>query len=269
MNMEIPQPDSGGLRKGPPRTPPKTAAELPDPDPGDFEKLLRQLKPKLDKLPNDLRIPAVPPNADAAEEVEEYVQEKLGLSRASSVPNWVIIGNECVERPKMHEGRIGLLDGVPVFAFLYPYEAKRHRTVVIHARDGIDPRMLAKAILWGLVGEIPAQFAQSEIRSVDDFFGLRCLAPDQLYDQARLVRAKAEIERQAAAKCASLRNTLERTQTEAEGLRKALAEASRLRDSFKAKFIEHHNRAELWKLLAWGAVCLIPVALLVARWLGG
>lgn len=265
MSKMMPEPDGGGLRKGPPKPPTKTMTGMPDPDSNDFERLLRQLKPKLDKLPDELRIPAVPPHADAAEEVAQYVREKLGLEPAGEVPSWVIIGTECVERPKIHEGRIGLLNGVPVFAFLYPYEAKRLRTVVIHVKDGLLPRMIAKAILWGIVGEIPDAVAHGEIRSVDDFFSLRCLDAGQLVDTPRLAKAKEEIERVASERCASVTAKLGQSESACVSLRKSLGKSEAERQQSRKDAIRQHNRAEVWKLVAITGLGAGPLVTLVIQ----
>ena len=265
MNTMMPEPDGGGLRKGPPKPPTKTTTGIPDPEPNDFERLLRQLKPKLDKLPDDLRIPAIPPNVDAAEEVAEYVREKLGLEPAGEVPSWVIIGTECVERPNIHEGRVGVIDGAPVFAFLYPYESKRLRTVIIHVKDGINARMVAKAILWGILAEIPAEFAHGEIRSVDDFFGLRCLDPLRLVDAPRLAQAKAEVERFAAESCAVVTSKLRQVESTCAALRKSLSELEGQRDSSRADAVLQHNRAELWRISAVFILAASPLLTLMLQ----
>jgi|GEM_PF-2054932 hypothetical protein len=248
---------------------PKKEPAKKEPEERSFEALLRKLKPQLDKVPDEMRIPPLPPNEDASEAVKEYVRDKMGLTPATDVPNWVFIGNESLERSKIREGRIGLTaKGSRVFAFLYPYDGKRFRTVIVYPRDGIDPRMIAKAILWGLVGEIPSAFAQSEIQDVESFFALRCLDRSRLYDQAELERAKAAFLDAASREGTALQAKLSRTERELAGTKKAVAESIERERTAKAEVVRQHNRAEVWKVAAWGAIALLPLAVVLSRWLG-
>lgn len=266
--IDAPEPDDEKPKKdAPKKEPPKNEKESED---RSFEAMLRKLKPQLDKVPEDLRIPPLPPNEDASEAVKEYVRDKMGLTPATDVPNWVFVANESLERSKIREGRIGLTaKGSRVFAFLYPYDGKRFRTVIVCPRDGIDPRMIAKAILWGLVGEIPSALAQSEIQDVESFFALRCLDRSRLYDQAELERAKAAFLDAVSREEAALRAQLSRTERELAGTKKAVAESIEREQVTKAEVVRQHNRAEGWKVVAWAAIALLPLAAVLARWLGG
>jgi len=260
--IDAPEPDDGMPKREHPKP------KRPDSKPT-FEELIQQLEPQLDKVPEEMRIPPIPPNEDAAEEVQKYVRETMGLPVAADVPNWILIGNESVERSKMREGRIGDSKGSYVFAFLYPYEPKKFHTVIVHPKDGIDPRMIAKAVLWGLVGEIPATLAQSEIRNVEAFFLLRCLNTSQLLDAPALEMAKAEYRKEIDEEIALIRNRLAQSESQILVGNKSLAAATEREATAKADADWQHNRAENWRMATFAAIALIPTAILVARWLGG
>lgn len=265
--IDAPEPDDEKPKKDAPKKEP--AKNEKEPEDRSFEVLLRKLKPQLDKVPEEMRIPPLPPNEDASDAVQEYVRDKMGLTPATDVPNWVFIGNESLERSKIREGRIGLTaKGSRVFAFLYPYNGQRFQTVIIYPRDGIDPRMIAKAILWGLVGEIPSAYAQSEIQELSSFFGLRCLDCSRLYDEAELERAKAAFLDMATREASALQAQLSRTERELSATKKAVEREQAIKAATKAEVVRQHNRAEAWKVVAWGAIALLPLAAVLARWLG-
>ncbi|MDD5198989.1 MAG: hypothetical protein PHC88_04240 [Terrimicrobiaceae bacterium] len=263
--IDAPEPDDNKPKKNVPKQePPKM-----EPEERSFEALLKKLKPQLDKVPDEMRIPPLPPNEDASDAVTQYIRDKMGLTPATDVPNWVFIGNESLERSKIREGRIGATGkGSRVFAFLYPYDGKRFRTVLVYPKDGIDPRMIAKAILWGLVGEIPARHAQSEIRDVECFFALQCLDRSRLYDAPELERAKAAFREAVSQELSSVQANLSRTERELVGTRTAVAQAIEREGDSKVDAERQHNRAEFWKIVALAAIALLPLAAALARWLG-
>ena len=256
MNISMSAPDPGD--NNPER---KTPEEI-------YAQLLKDLKPQLDSLPSEVRIPTLPPNADAATEVQEYIRNKMKLPVATDVPNWMLIGNESIERAKIREGRIGEMKGKRAFAFLYPY-GKSLKTVCIYSRDGINVRMIAKAVMWGQVSEIPASLAQSEILDITQFFLMNCLNPKQLLDAPLLEKAKAEYMEKFEAENQRLRSRL--AQAEQATVTPAAKESnSGNTEDLKEEIIKEQNRAEGWKLfgmLAGGiaAMELIPTVEVLFR----
>jgi hypothetical protein len=256
MNLEMPDP---GDRKPPLLTPERKEK--------DFEELLRELEPQLSKLPDQMRVPALPVSQDAAEEVKDYVREKMGIPVAENVPNWILLGNEAVERAKIQEGRIGELNGIRVFAFLYPYE-KEFKTVCIYPRDGIDPRMLAKAVLWGQVGEIPDSVAQSAIYKASDFFFLECLKLVTLIDAPLLKLAKDELREKYEKEANLLNRYINRGQKEIERLKAVVEEQGSQAEVLNARIAKLCKEADRWILVS--ILCGSPlVGILLARFFKG
>lgn len=213
-----------------------------------FEQLIKDLKPQLSQIPEDMRVPALPPTEAAAADVKEYVRKKMGLPVAETVPNWMLIGNESIERSKIREGRIGEIKGTRAFAFLYPY-GKAIKTVCIYPKDGICPRMIAKAVMWGQVDEIPSSTAHSELMDVSQFFVMKCFNLKQLMDLPLLEKAMTDYRQKYEEENQSLRSRL----AYAERLLAAPAPTVEIQppidlEQLKAEAIREQNRAEHWKL---------------------
>ena len=96
-----------------------------------LEDLLKEVKPRLDALPNELRIAPRPPTEEASEEVKQYLETKLKLPRVKAIANWVFVAHEILERPKIYEGRVGKLDGLNIVALLYPFGKRLKRSLSI------------------------------------------------------------------------------------------------------------------------------------------
>ncbi|MEI6714253.1 MAG: hypothetical protein WCO60_10905 [Verrucomicrobiota bacterium] len=238
-----------------------------------FEQLLKDLQPKLDAIPEELRVPALPPNEDAAAEVQEYIREKMNLPVAETVSNWMLIGNESLERSKIREGRIGEVKGTRAFAFLYPY-GKLLRSVCIYPKDGIDPRMIAKGVMWGQLSEVPSSIAHSQIMDIADFFRMQSFDLMQLLDAPLLEKAKAEYRQKFEAEIKELQSQLAQSKKVTPAPR-PVPEIVPQSDyeELKVEAVQEQNRAEHWKLFgiivgAIAAVELIPTAQVLMNWLG-
>ncbi len=238
-----------------------------------FEQLLKDLKPQLSQIPEEMRVPALPPTEAAASDVKEYVRKKMGLPVAETVPNWMLVGNESLERSKIREGRIGEIKGTRAFAFLYPY-GKAIKTVCIYPKDGICPRMIAKAVIWGQVDEIPSSIAHSELMDVSQFFVMKCFNLNQLTDLPLLEKAMADYTQKCEEEKLQLRSRLAYAERVlAIPAPKIEMQPSIELEQLKAEAIREQNRAEEWKLVALlvGAVALIgliPTAGLLLGWKG-
>lgn len=248
MNLSMSDPDDrrrepDDRRREPDRKPEKT-----------FEELLRDLQPKLDAIPNEMRIPALPPSENSAAEVQNYVRETMGLPVATDVPNWVFVGNESIERSKIREGRLGMLDDLYIFAFLYPYEKTLH-TVCIYPRDGIDPRMIAKAVLWGQVHEIPNTIAHSHIMDAATFFSLKCVDFKKLVDAQLLEKARSDWQDYFGKESRELERRLSLANLrvkEIETERTVATQEHQKREKELTELWQGYNlSAEIWKLVAW------------------
>ncbi|MEI6715792.1 MAG: hypothetical protein WCO60_18720 [Verrucomicrobiota bacterium] len=229
----------------------------------EFEDLVRSLKPQLNKIPKELRIPPVPPCEQALSEVDDYIKNVMKLPVEGSIPSHILVGNEVVERAKIREGRIGVTNQAHVFAFLYPF-GKLAQTVLIYPRDGIDPRMIAKAVFWGRVSEIPRELAQSEIVPVQQFFSIKCLKLSELLDSPLLSAAKSKIRAAANAEIEQLRVRLMRAE---ESLKEVGANKISLSPEsvspvpeelteLNSKYLKEQHRAEHWKLLGMIALAI-------------
>ena len=122
--------------------------------------------------------------------------------------------------------------------------------------------MIAKAVMWGQVGEIPSSHAHSELLDVSQFFTMKCFNFRQLINLPLLEKAKAEY--------------MQKYEEENQRLRTRLSEMERVNElsdskverevpieveQLNAEAIREQNRAEKWKLvtLIVGAVALIEL----------
>ncbi len=236
-----------------------------------FDDLLKELKPQLDKLPPEQKIPALPPDKLALESVQEFVTAN-GMVVPDSCPPTIAVAGEFLDRSQLREGRVGMLDKIRVVSFLYRYADKSLRAVVIFPREGVDARSLGKAIFWGQVADVPETVAQSRIMEVKDFFAINSFDLSKIIDVPALERFKSDCQKTADAEVKTAQerslsaqkriSTLEAEKEELELQNKKLALKNE--EARKAE-IDHHNRAEAWKLSA--VVASAVVFLTVLRWL--
>ena len=212
-----------------------------------FDTLYKSLDKQLDKIPSDQVIPMLPGSDEEAEEIKSFVRDILKLQICDVPPAKVFVGGLILERSDFKAGRIGILNKLPVFAFLYRME-NGLRTVCVYPRDGINVRMIAKAIMCGYVSDLPEHVAISDILLRDKFFECCDLDFAKLADAPALglpQRAFWDRHRQIekrdeaalAAKSRECERLVERV-TALEAENKKLNEAS----------VQESNRAEEWKL---------------------
>lgn len=251
MNIDPEMPDS------PKRIPPAKPSER------SFEKLLEELKPKLDKLPAEQRLLPVPPTAEMLEEVQEYVKS-LGLSVPPMPPPKIGIGGEFLDPLQLKEGRVGLLRNVRVLAFLHRYSDKSLRTIVIHVRDGVDARKIGLAIIWGQIADLPDNIAQTQILPVTDFFAICACDLSRLVDVSALERFKLDYQKQQEAEMSGIRQNRIAIELRTASLETERQELKKQFDKKHSEMVRESNRAEFWKVVAFAALVLAVVALVKA-----
>ncbi len=233
-----------------------------------FDALLRELKPQLDKLPDDQQIPAFPPDPMVLASVEDFVHS-AGMVVPSSCPSSVALAGELLAHNQLREGRVGLHGNFRVVCFLYRYSDKLLRSIVIIPRDGIDARLLGMAIIWGLVADVPETVAQSKVLDVKDFFAINACDLSKLINTTALeqyemdYRMKIDIEFRERLKLAENRSLCLESSLSKSEERERAAEQDKL--SLSAEAVRDHNRAETWKLLAAVALigCIVMALLLI------
>jgi len=161
----------------------------------DFEEEMSRLKTQLAKLPPEQKLPDLPLQEEALEEVTDYIKD-LGLKVPSMPPTVVGIGGEFVDPAKLKEGRAGMHREQHVVAFLYRYPDKILRTLVVYPSDGIDIRTLALAIITGRVADVPDTFVQTEVVSSQEFFRICAYDVSKLIDLGALELFQQAFKRQ-------------------------------------------------------------------------
>lgn len=241
-----------------------------DPDKA-FQDLYDSLRADIDRIPLENQIPPAPLSVDDEEAVKEFVETTLGLRVADVPSERVFLGEEILYRSNFREGRIGIWDGLPVFALLYRME-KVLRTVVVWPRDGINVRMLAKAIVWGYVNDFPTKIGETDFADSHRFFKCRKLdlsrlsaAPVAEAERLELLREHDEIisnlraDKQRLADAASY---------EEKRLQKRVDELSNEAATIRASVVSEANRAEFWRLVAACSVVAVPLGVWLMRSIG-
>ncbi len=241
-----------------------------DPDKA-FETLYKSLRGDIERTPFDNQIPLSPISADDAAEVKEFVQNTLGLRVADVPSEKVFLGGEILSRSNFREGRIGIWEGLPVFVLLYRME-KVLRTIVVWPRDGIDVRLLAKAVVWGYATDFPSSIGETDFADMNRFFKCRKLdlarlsaAPVAEAERLELLREHDDIisnlrsDRQRIADAASY---------EEKRSQKRIAELTEEAATIHASVVSEANRAEFWRFLAACSVIFVPLCVWLLRWLG-
>jgi hypothetical protein len=253
MNIDLPasKPDGG----------------LKDPDKA-FAALYDSLRADIERTPHDNQIPPAPLSADDEAEVKEFVEAALGLRVADVPSERIFLGGEILCRSNFREGRIGIWEGLPVFVLLYRME-RVLRTVVVWPRDGINVRLLAKAIVWGYAADFPPSIGETDFAHMDRFFRCRKL------DFSRLSAAPiAEAERLELLKgnddlIYSLRADRDRiaglAAHQEERLQGRIDELLGETESFRDSAVSEANRAEFWRLLTACSVVAVPIAVWLMR----
>ncbi len=240
----------------------------PDPKrvPKSFQQLLREAQPKLDQVPAEMQIAPRPPSEAAEEDVKKYLREKMGLTPPEIVSNWIFVANECVDRTKIAAGRIGEWDKLNVFAILCLI-GKRLKVICVYPRDGIDPFMVGKGVMWGLAEEIPHKYAQSEIVEIPRFFDLKTIKLESLTDLRILEKFKTEYSQAINAELTAERSARKSVELRANKLSMRLEEELSRSAGLKAAMSNANERAYRWQMATIGAMCLVllcPVILRVA-----
>lgn len=235
----------------------------PEKDGRSFEKLLKNIQPKLDRISEDARIAPLPPSEEVFESVKSYIAG-TGLPVNGNPATVVSVAGEYVERAKLGVGRVGKLRGLHVFAFLYP-EKKRFTVYGIFPRDGFDARRLGQAVYWGIVSDIPTHWAQSKPLSMDEFWTINAFDDTQLVDAPALQNLKAEMAKQRDAQIreglAMMRMELAELKNRPVVPRELESDSSEL----KAANIQLHNSREDWKLAVFvlGFLALLLLVIVI------
>jgi hypothetical protein len=228
-----------------------------------FEDLLKDLKPQMDKLPPDQKIPAFPPDPMVLDAVKDFVRAS-GMVVPDSCPSSIALAGELLERSQLREGRVGLHCHFRVVSFLCRYSDKSLRAVVIIPHDDIDARLLGMAIMWGLVADVPDKVAQSKVLGVKDFFEINTFDLSKVVNTTALEQYESDCRIQLENQS---RESLRSAQDRIAGLEAALRgyeDRARIAEQDKialgADAVHDHNRAETWRLIA--AVALVACTVL-------
>ena len=233
-----------------------------------FDDLLKELKPQLEKLPDDQQIPASPPDAMILAAVEDFVRES-GMTVPASCPSSIALAGEFLGRGQLREGRVGLHGNFRVVSFLYRFADKSLRAVVIYPRDGIDARLLGMAIMWGLVADVPETVAQSKILDVRDFFQINAFDLSKLINMTALEQYESDcrnrIENQSRESSRLAQDRIAGLETSLRGYEDRARAAEQDKIALGADAVRDHNRAETWRLIAAVALiaCIVLTLLLI------
>lgn len=256
MNIDSPVPQPENVSKDPDRV---------------FETLYRSLRTNIARIPPENQIPPAPHSGDDEAEVKSFVQTTLGLPVVDVPAERVFLGGEILNRSNFREARIGIWEGLPVFVLLYRME-KNLRTVVVWPRDGINVRLLAKAIVWGYATDFPSTIGESDIASTDRFFGCRKLDFTRLSATPVSDAERLELLRERDNSISSLRAGRDRLAGVATHQEKRLQgqidELLGEAETIRVLAVDEANRAEFWRLLSACSVVSIPLCVLLLRWLG-
>lgn len=256
MNIDPPTPQ--------PRDGPK------DPDKA-FETLYNSLRADIERIPHDNQIPPAPLTADDEAEVKDFVQNTLGLCVADVPAERVFLGGEILCRSNFREARIGIWEGLPIFALLYRME-KSLRTVVVWPRDGINVRLLAKAVVWGFATDFPPSIGETDIADMNRFFRCRKLDFSRLSAAPVADAERLELLRESDGVISGLRADRQRladaASHEEKRLQRRVDELSEEAATIRASVISEANRAEFWRLLTACSVIFVPLCVWLMRWLG-
>lgn len=256
MNIDPPSPERGGSSK--------------DPDKA-FETLYNSLRADIERIPPDNQIPPTPLSMDDEEAVKEFVEVTLGLRVADVPSERVFLGGEILSRSNFREGRIGNWEGLPVFVLLYRME-KVLRTIVVWPRDGIDVRLLAKAVVWGYATDFPATIGETDFADMNRFFNCRKLDLTQLSAAPVAEAERLELLREHDNIISNLRSDRQRladtASYEEKRLQKRIDELTEEAATVRASVVSEANRAEFWRFLAASSVILVPLGVWLLRFLG-
>ena len=236
-----------------------------------FDDILRDLKPQLDRCPQDQIIPPLPPDQLVLTEVEEFLS-KHNIKVASSTPSWIALGDEIVDRSKLREARIAVHDGFRVAFFLYKFPQRGWSTIILIPRDQIDPRPIAKGVVWGLVADVPNTICQSKVLPISEFFSACSFDLSKLVDHPVLERAKADFRRMVMEQLRIHKATISKSAKELESeLALLVCKCGGLEEELlfqRNSSVTYYNRSEFWKLVAFAAVIILCPIHLFLRHLG-
>jgi hypothetical protein len=208
-----------------------------------FEDILKELRPQLQALPAEQRIPVLPPDRMMLEGVEEFVRANK-MVVADSCPSTIALAGEFLDRATLREGRVGLHGNVRVLSFLYRYSDKSMRAVVLFPRDGVDTRLLGMAVCWGLVADVPESVAQSKICEVRDFFAINAFNLANIVDIPALERYQADCRKRMAEEQEALQRRADDLEQERSDLRGVCKQLGEEVGAQQRQAVAQHNRAE-------------------------
>ena len=226
-----------------------------------FEALMRTHARQLENIPDEMKISPLPPSEEEAEETKEYIRKKLGLPISEIPSSKIFLANEILERACILEGRIGEWEGIVAFLFLYRF-GKTIKTIYIVPADGIDARMIAKAILWGYLSDLPPHFAQSDIVGGDRFFQVKTFNLKQLANQQILEKFKSDYQRTFSGEIDQARSARRNSERELTECTRALEQLREESEKTKSKLTLAYNSAFKWNMAAIGSAALIPIVIL-------
>jgi len=224
-----------------------------------FEALMRSHAKQIENLPPEMRIPAMPPSEGEAEEVKKYVREKMGLKMSECPSSKIFLATEILDRSNILEGRFGEWRGLVAFLFLYRF-GKTLKTIFVSPVDGLDVRLIAKAIIWGYIADLPPQYAQSEICSSDRFFDVKTFDAKKIYSNQLLEKYKEECRAAIYGDLTHERVIREMAEKYAAGLKKQIAEQNEEKEALKLKLTDSYETSFRWSIAFAVALILIPIA---------
>ena len=255
--------------------PPDDLNKLPQPPRAKrtFEDLVKDVEKK-HPIPDDLKIPVLPPSEEAVKEVVDYLKS-VGLQVVDKVPSSIFIGAEIIDRAKIREGRIGRVRSTCVFAFAYVHADQKLRAIYVVPRDGIRARMVAKGVIWGLIADVRDNIAHSEIVPWEQLFAIETININELMDAPLLEAAKSENRAMWVGQVVKLEQTLKRRDWELDQLRKQIAQSTHKESGnhseqdLRTQYLREQHRAEKWKVAAIIAVCvaILQIAPTAMAWI--
>ena len=227
-----------------------------------FEALMRTHAKQLEAIPDEMRIPAIPASDTEAEETKDYIQKRLGLPITEIPSSKIFLANEILERECIMEGRIGEYEGIVAFLFLYRF-GKAIKTIYIVPSDGLDARMIAKAILWGYLSDLPPKYAQSDIVGSDRFYAVKTFDLGKLANKQALEKFKDEYRTLKEVELQNARSSRLSSDLRAKTIETQLDELKIENADLTTRLTDAHNSTYRWNMAAICSAALLPVVVLI------
>ena len=227
-----------------------------------FEALMRSHAKQLENIPSEMRIAPLPPSDAEAEETKDYIRKNLGLSIAETPCSKIFLANEILERACILEGRIGEWEGIVAFLFLYRFQ-KTIKSIYIVPTDGLDARMIAKAILWGYLSDLPPKYAQSDIVGSERFYAVKTFDLGKLANKQALEKFKDEYRTAKEVELQNARSSRLSSDLRANASEQQLDELKIENADLTTRLTAAHNSSYRWNMAAILAMASIPIAVLL------